>query len=60
VAAFDELDFTVFDFDAIIVNGGIAVVETGLRDSCLASLRRQVMGSSRLIFEKGSAPRTRR
>jgi hypothetical protein len=53
MAAFDELDFTRFDFDAVVVGLGIAVVETAHRESCLASLRRQGYGIDSLDFRDG-------
>ena len=56
MAAFDELDFTAFDFDAIVVNGGITVVDTEHRESCLASLRRQGYVIETIAFREGISP----
>lgn len=53
MAAFDELDFTRFDFDAVVVHGGIAVVDTEHREACLGSLRRQGYGIDTLDFRDG-------
>jgi hypothetical protein len=53
MAAFDELDFTRFDFDAIVGNGGIAVVDSELRETCLASLQREGYGIDSLDFRDG-------
>lgn len=56
MAAFDELDFTRFDFDSVVVNGGIAVVDTEHRESCLASLRRQGYAIESIDFREGIGP----
>jgi hypothetical protein len=55
MAAFDELDFTAFDFCAIVEDGGIAVVDLEHRESCLASLRRQGYGIESIDFRQGIA-----
>jgi hypothetical protein len=56
MAAFDELDFTAFDFDAIVVQGGITVVDAEHRESCLASLRRQSYAIESIDFRQGIGP----
>ena len=55
MAAFEELDFTRFDFDAVVGNLGIAVVDPEHRESCFASLRRQGYGIDSLDFRDGIA-----
>lgn len=56
MAAFDELDFTAFDFDAVVVRGGITVVDAEHRESCLASLRRQGYTIESIDFREGIGP----
>ena len=56
MAAFDELDFTRFDFDALVVRAGITVVGADHREACLASLRRQSYAIESIDFREGISP----
>jgi hypothetical protein len=56
MSAFNELDFTRFDFDAVVVRRGVTVVDTEHRESCLASLRRQGYSIESIDFRAGIGP----
>ena len=58
MAAFDEPDFTRFDFWAVVVGEGIAVVDTEHRETCLAWLRREDYGVESIDFGQGIGPAT--
>ncbi|HSZ59874.1 MAG TPA: hypothetical protein VK797_29805 [Tepidisphaeraceae bacterium] len=56
MAAFDKLDWTRFDVWATLAGNGVAVVEPGRREACLAWLRRHDYTIHTIDFQQGVGP----
>ena len=54
--AFNELDWTAFDFWAVVADKGITVVPLDQREACLASLRQHGYRVESIDFREGIGP----